>query len=272
MEYQKIICGVTVSILLSGCTTMQMLGESKEEFKKGNYGSGVFMGVSSLLAGPVIDVFTFGGALDGQQSTEVWTGVAQEYSNQQAVAAATQHAQKTAQLQAQQAALAKSVQQQSSYGTSSSNRSYGTINSGNVVNGGYSSGSGSTSSNSNTAGKTAPAVTCLTTSRSADGSLRIFNGCSSSISFRYCYSQISAGSPLEPYKCHAQHSEWANDGINYATQGGGLASGSSTNTSTGQHARGAFNIVLIGCAAPYIIPIISSVNGINGRGYCRNPN
>ena len=142
MKYQ-IICGITVSVLLNGCTTMQMLGESKEEFKKGNYGSGVFQGATAVAFGPIIDIFTFGGALDGQQSTEVWTGVAQQYSNQQAVASATQQAQRAAQLQARQAALARSVQQQSSYGTgssngtygaSSSNRSYGTISSGSSSN------------------------------------------------------------------------------------------------------------------------------------------
>lgn len=67
MKYQNLVCGVTIGILLSGCTTMQMLGESKDEIKKGNYGWGAFMGTYSLVFGPVIDVFTLGGTLDSPE-------------------------------------------------------------------------------------------------------------------------------------------------------------------------------------------------------------
>ena len=131
MKYSGIVCGIAMGIFLSGCTTMQMLGESKAEFKKGNYGSGVFQGAAAVAFGPIIDVFTLGGALDSPEKVDkVYGAAGQAYSSY----AETQQAQKTAQLQAQQAALARSVQQQSSYGTvgssnSSSSGSYSTINS-----------------------------------------------------------------------------------------------------------------------------------------------
>ncbi len=85
LNLSKTILSVMILNLLSGCTTMQMLGESKDEIKKGNYGWGTFYGAYSLIVGPVVDVVTLGGTLDAEQSTTLWTGVASQQIAQQQI-------------------------------------------------------------------------------------------------------------------------------------------------------------------------------------------
>jgi hypothetical protein len=82
LNLSKTIFSVMILHLLSGCTTMHMLGESKDEIKKGNYGWGTLYGAYSLIVGPVVDVVTLGGALDAEQSTALWTGVATQQITQ----------------------------------------------------------------------------------------------------------------------------------------------------------------------------------------------
>ena len=107
MKLKVMLCSLVTISSLSGCTTMQMLSESKAEYKRGEYVTGTFSGALAIAFGPLIDVFTLGGLLDSQQSAEAWTGIAQQYNAQQTSNAAGQQARLNAQLQAQQLALAQ---------------------------------------------------------------------------------------------------------------------------------------------------------------------
>lgn len=63
---------------------MQHLDDVGEDYSKGNYVSGtallVFITPFTLIA----DIFTFGGSMDAQQSSAVWTGAASEYAQNEA--------------------------------------------------------------------------------------------------------------------------------------------------------------------------------------------
>lgn len=65
--------GIGIGAGISGCTTVQMLGEAGDSFSEGNVGTGIFRGVSGVLFGPVIDVFTLGGAIDSPEKARAVT-------------------------------------------------------------------------------------------------------------------------------------------------------------------------------------------------------
>lgn len=102
MKLKKIFLLTLIGYLLSGCNTIGMLADTKEEFKKGNYIFGTFMGLSSLTVGPMIDVFTLGGLLNGEQAVDVWSGAATVYATQQIGEQSANQAKLNAHSQAQQ--------------------------------------------------------------------------------------------------------------------------------------------------------------------------
>lgn len=112
---KKIIgAGMLVSVA-SGCHTMEHIENVGEGYSNGNYISSSFMlALTPLMLVP--DVFTFGGLMDADQSAEVWTGAATQYSQyesaQQQSALQLQQKQQAALLQQQAQAAAEAARQQ----------------------------------------------------------------------------------------------------------------------------------------------------------------
>lgn len=102
MKLKNIFLVALIGYLLSGCNTIGMLADTKNEFKQGNYIFGTFMGLSSITFGPIVDVFTLGGLLDGEQAVDVWSGAATVYTTQQIGEQSANQAKLNAQIQAQQ--------------------------------------------------------------------------------------------------------------------------------------------------------------------------
>ncbi len=77
------VCAVLGVAIVSGCNTMHHLDDVGESYDKGEYFSGtaslVFFTPFTLLA----DVFTFGGTMDSQQSSQVWSAAASQYQQNQ---------------------------------------------------------------------------------------------------------------------------------------------------------------------------------------------
>lgn len=84
-EHMRALGTLLLVVVLAGCTTMQHLDDVGEDYSKGNYISGtallVFITPFTLIA----DIFTFGGSMDAQQSSAVWTGAASQYAQNEAV-------------------------------------------------------------------------------------------------------------------------------------------------------------------------------------------
>lgn len=80
----KVVGALLLVGMLTGCTTMQHLDDVGEDYSKGNYISGtallVFITPFTLIA----DIFTFGGSMDAEQSSAVWTGAATQYAQNEA--------------------------------------------------------------------------------------------------------------------------------------------------------------------------------------------
>lgn len=68
------------ALALVGCTTMDMLSDAGDSFEEGNIGSGIFMGVGGLLFGPLLDIFTLGGTLEGEDITKTWESGLDSYA------------------------------------------------------------------------------------------------------------------------------------------------------------------------------------------------
>ncbi|CAD5108698.1 hypothetical protein [Zestomonas carbonaria] len=64
MKRTKLGLTLALTLGLHGCTTMEMLGEAGDSMGNGDIVAGTFMGTFALLFGPIIDIFTLGGALD----------------------------------------------------------------------------------------------------------------------------------------------------------------------------------------------------------------
>lgn len=63
---------LTLSLGISGCTTMSAIETAGEELSEGNVASGLWTGTMGVFLGAITDVFTFGGTLETDDAAEVW--------------------------------------------------------------------------------------------------------------------------------------------------------------------------------------------------------
>lgn len=273
MKLKNIFLVALIGYLLSGCNTIGMLADTKNEFKQGNYIFGTFMGLSSITFGPIVDVFTLGGLLDGEQAVDVWSGAATVYTTQQIGEQSANQAKLNAQIQAQQqmAIQAKAQSSNNTLGTKyvqagSGGKDY-SFHNGNSINTNDSINSAEVTS-SDLKPKTSPPVNCLRAVAQKDGSLDLINACSKNVTIAFCYNEASQNANVSDYLCHAQQSNWSLSGIDYKTQSpGAIQPGNKMNIGWAAR-RGKVSYSWIGCSAPFIIPIMSTPT----TGYCRDPN
>ena len=67
-------------LALTGCTTMKAIEATGDEFSKGNILTGIYYGTMGVTIGAIMDVFTLGGSMDAEQSSQMWTGAANQYA------------------------------------------------------------------------------------------------------------------------------------------------------------------------------------------------
>ncbi|MBJ9954019.1 MULTISPECIES: hypothetical protein [unclassified Acinetobacter] len=274
MKSKNIFLLTLIGCLLSGCNTIGMLADTKEEFKHGNYIFGTFMGLSSITFGPVIDVFTLGGLLNSEQAVDVWSGAATLYATQQVGEQSSNQTKLNTQMQAKQNMIQVAQKQSTNISTGGQFTPMGPD--ANKYNFKIENSVTKKSSTNNMMvditdsgqSKTSRPVNCLREIAQKDGSLDLVNACSKSVSIAFCYNEASQNANVSDYLCHAQKSHWSLSGIDYKTQSPGtIEPGNKMNIGWAAK-RGKVSYSWIGCSAPFIIPIMSTPT----TGYCRDPN
>ncbi|MFT3780062.1 MAG: hypothetical protein QM772_17685 [Ottowia sp.] len=77
-KYFSVLAAVTLSLM--GCTTMKAIEETGDQLSQGNILTGLWTGTMGVAIGAIVDVFTLGGSMDAEQSTQMWSGAAHQYA------------------------------------------------------------------------------------------------------------------------------------------------------------------------------------------------